>query len=646
MLLLPIFMVNDKKIKMKYHQLCLFSILFIVSCQTTEEPLREIKEYTIEQFLGNEAVFGSSFSYDESRLLIGSNKTGIYNAYSIDLNTMEKTALTSSEDRSIRPVSYFPSDDRFLYISDNNGDEIDHLFVQNVDGSFTELTPAQGAKSDFAGWAKDHNSFFFISNERNPQFFDLYEMQIEDFSSKRIYENNDGMNIGAISPDKIHLALSKSINTNDSDIYLYNTVTRQLTKINDNLSGNSPAAFSVDGSELYYLTDDGAEFQYLMKYSLSDGTKTEVMKEDWDISYAYFSDKGTYRVTGINQDAHTVIKIFNTKTSQYVITPDIGEGEITSVDISDSENLMTLYAGSSDSPSNLYLYNIDSKELKQLTNTLNPEINGEDLVKGQVIRFESYDGLEIPAILYKPHYAGSDNKVPAIVQVHGGPGGQTRLNYSSLYQYLVNHGYAVLCVNNRGSSGYGKTFYKMDDQKHGDVDLKDIVEGKRYLARQDWVESDKIGILGGSYGGYMVMRAMTHIPEEFAVGVNIFGVTNWLRTLKSIPPWWGSFKEALYLEMGDPNTADSTRLYEISPLFHADQIKNPVMVLQGSKDPRVLQIESDEMVENIKKNNVPVEYVLFEDEGHGFRKNENQIEGWGKIMQFLDQYLKKNDFKD
>jgi dipeptidyl aminopeptidase/acylaminoacyl peptidase len=230
--------------------------------------------------------------------------------------------------------------------------------------------------------------------------------------------------------------------------------------------------------------------------------------------------------------------------------------------------------------------------------------------------------------------------------VHGGPGGQTRLNYSSLYQYVVNHGYAVLCVNNRGSSGYGKTFYQMDDQKHGDVDLKDCIEGKNYLASLDWVDGDKIGILGGSYGGYMVMRAMTAAPEEFKVGVNIFGVTNWIRTLRSIPPWWGSFKDALYQEMGDPNTVDSVRLYDISPLFHADQIKHPVMVLQGSQDPRVLQVESDEMVAAIKENNVPVDYVLFPDEGHGFRKKANQIEGWGKVLTFLDTHLKKEVLLD
>ena len=189
------------------------------------------------------------------------------------------------------------------------------------------------------------------------------------------------------------------------------------------------------------------------------------------------------------------------------------------------------------------------------------------MVDGNVVRYPSFDGLEIPAIYYKPHQANSLNKVPALVWVHGGPGGQSRQNYFPLIQYLVNQGYAVMAVNNRGSSGYGKTFHKMDDQKHGDVDLKDCIEAKKWLQRQDYIDSDKIGIIGGSYGGYMVMAALSFAPEEFNVGVNIFGVTNWLRTLKSIPPYWESFRKALYTEMGDPFTADSIRLYKSRNLY-------------------------------------------------------------------------------
>ncbi|HSA05483.1 MAG TPA: prolyl oligopeptidase family serine peptidase, partial [Tenuifilaceae bacterium] len=215
------------------------------------------------------------------------------------------------------------------------------------------------------------------------------------------------------------------------------------------------------------------------------------------------------------------------------------------------------------------------------------------------------------------------------------------VGYFALIQYLTNNGYAILAVNNRGSSGYGQTFYKMDDQNHGDKDLMDCVYGKKHLQSLEYIDADKIGIIGGSYGGFMTMAAMTSKPDEFKVGVNLFGVTNWLRTLKSIPPFWASFKNALYAEMGDPTTADSVRLYNISPLFHANNVKNPVMVLQGANDPRVLQVESDEIVEAIKKNGVPVEYVIFPDEGHGFVKKENEIKGYRAVLNFLDKYLKE-----
>lgn len=625
--------------------LIIFAIL-TYSCKTDQEPTREILQYTIDQFMDNETVFGSSFSHDESKLLIGSNKSGILNAYTVDLASGDISQLTNSEDKAIRPVSFFPNDDRFLYMSDNNGDEIDHIFLRDLDGSSQDLTPAVGAKASFGGWAADYKSFFYLTNQRNPQFFDMYEMNIDDFSSKMINQNDEGKDVGGMSRDKNYLALTKSVNTNDNNLYLLNTQTGEEIQINEGLAGHSVADFSIDNNTMYYTSDESGEFKILVAYNMTTGEKSKVLEKSWDIVYTYFSESGRYRITGINDDGKTVVEILDQEEDKLLPPPDLGDKEITSINISKSETKMALYAGGSNAPSDLYIYDFNSGDVEQLTNTLNSEINGSDLVKGETVRYKSFDGLDIPAILYRPHHASATNKVPAIVQVHGGPGGQSRLNYSSLYQYLVNHGYAVLRVNNRGSSGYGKTFYKMDDQQHGDVDLKDVIEGKNYLAELDFVDPDKIGILGGSYGGYMTMRAMTHAPDEFKVGVNIFGVTNWLRTLKSIPPWWGSFKDALYLEMGDPNTADSTRLYNISPLFHADQVKNPVIVLQGAQDPRVLQVESDEMVEGMKANGVPVEYVLFPDEGHGFRKTENQIEGWSKIMAFLDTHLKQNELLD
>ncbi len=276
---------------------------------------------------------------------------------------------------------------------------------------------------------------------------------------------------------------------------------------------------------------------------------------------------------------------------------------------------------------------------ERLTNALNPAIDQANLVEASIVRYPSFDGTLIPSTLYKPKGASAENKVPALVLVHGGPGGQTRRGYRAFVQHLVNHGYAVLGANNRGSSGYGKTFFHMDDKAHGEGDLQDIVMGRTYLESLDWVDGDRVGIIGGSYGGFMVAAALAFEPEAFDVGINIFGVTNWVRTLKSIPPWWESFREALYDEMGDPAT-DEERHRRISPLFHAKNIVKPMLVVQGANDPRVLQVESDEIVAAVEANGVPVEYILFPDEGHGFRNKSNRITASDAYVAFLDTYLK------
>jgi dipeptidyl aminopeptidase/acylaminoacyl peptidase len=356
--------------------------------------------------------------------------------------------------------------------------------------------------------------------------------------------------------------------------------------------------------------------------------------------YASRSRGGNYLVVGINEDSQTTIKILSTADFSEVELPEMPDGNITSVQFSADDTYMAFYVSASRRPSDLFVVATDATdaEPRALSASLNPEIDPAHLVDGTVVRFESYDGMTIPGVLYRPHGASADNPAPMIVRVHGGPGGQARIGYSALNQYLLNHGYAIFDINNRGSSGYGKTFFAADDRCHGECDLDDVVASREWLADKDWVDSDRIGIMGGSYGGYMTAAALAFRPEVFNAGVNIFGVTNWLRTLESIPAWWGPQREALYAELGDP-AQDAERLRRISPLFHADKIVKPMIVLQGANDPRVLQVESDEIVQAVRENGVPVEYVLFEDEGHGFRNRDNEIEGYRAIREFLDVHL-------
>jgi dipeptidyl aminopeptidase/acylaminoacyl peptidase len=626
----------------------LMTMALLCACNATTED-KKPRSYTIAQFMDIVQISGGAFSPDETKMLVNSKETGIFNAFEIDLKTKEMKQLTTSTDNAIFARSYFPADNRILYVSDKGGNEITHIFVMDPNGSTQDLIQDSTAKAQLAGWSYDKKKLYYMSNSRDKRFFDLMRIQIEGdqkegnlYPSTMVYQNNEGLNPAAMSNDDRYIALSKSITTNNSDMYLLDTQSGKVKHLSQH-DGNvqfAPQYFSLDGKKLYYLTDEGSEYMYLANYDIATGEKAKTEEAPWDIMYAYQSRTGKYRVSAINNDARTEIRIYDQMNGHKLLQIDgLPEGEITNVNISDSEQLMSFYVTDSRSPANLFVYNFETKEVTQLTNTMSKEIDSDDLVAGEVIRYKSFDGMEIPSLLYKPKGLQQGEKVPALLFIHGGPGGQTRLNYSPMIQHLVNHGYAILAVNNRGSSGYGKTFFAADDRKHGDADLKDCVQAKNYLATLPYIDTEKIGIIGGSYGGYMVMAALAFTPEEFDVGVNIFGVTNWLRTLKSIPPWWTSFREALYAELGDPYK-DSVMLYNKSPLFHAKNITKPFIVLQGSNDPRVLKVESDEIVAAAKANNVPVEYVVFPDEGHGFLKKENNIKTSQAILKFLDVHLK------
>ena len=613
----------------------------------TKEPAsavaaHRVRQYTIEQFMDTVRLGGGSFSFDEKHILFHSNKTGIFNVYTVPVAGGEAKQLTNSTKESTFAVSYLPNDSRFIYTYDRGGNENSHIYLREQDDTERDLTPGEKTKANFLTWAHDRKSFFYSTNERDPKYFDIFEMTVADMKPTLVFKDETGYEFADISNDKRYLAFSKpGDSTIDSDIFLYDTQQKEMKKITPHTGEVSFNAQSFDpqSKSLYFTTDEGSEFAYLKRYELATGNSVVVEKAPWDIWGTYFSRNGKYRVTIINQDARTVIKIYDAASGKLVPLPQLPGGDITGVTFAPSESRMAFYLNGDRAPANLYVYDFATRKATKLTNSLNPEINANDLVEAENIRYKSFDGMEVPAILYKPHEASSANKVPALVLVHGGPGGQARRGYKAQVQFLVNHGYAVLDVNNRGSSGYGKTFYTADDRKHGREPLWDVVEAKKYLQSTGWVDEQKIGVMGGSYGGYMVLAALAFKPEEFAVGVDIFGVSNWVRTLQSIPPYWESFRKSLYKEIGDPNT-ELEMLKASSPLFHADKIRRPLIVLQGANDPRVIKPESDEIVEAAKKSGVPVEYVVFDNEGHGFTKKANEIRANKAILDFLDKHLR------
>ena len=626
--------------------LFLFAVAVLVALSLSAAPAakkapRTPKQYTIEQFYATTGVRDASFSSDEKRILFSSNQTGVFNVYSVPVAGGAATPLTASTTDTTYAVSYFPTDDRVLSTRDQGGNELNHLYVRELDGKERDLTPGEKLKAEFDGWNGDRTAFWVETNERDPKFFDLYRYDAKSYERTMVYKNEAGYDIAAIAPDGKRVALGKTNGTSDSDIYLWSAATKEAKNItpHQGMAENTPQDFDPATDALYYLSNEGAEFARVRKFDAVTGKTEDVEKPDWDALFTRFSKNGRYRVTGVNEDGRTVVHVRDTRSGEEVLLPKLPAADITSVRFADSESRIAFYVNGDRSPNNLYVYEFGRSSPVRLTDSLTKEIDPEDLVDSEVVRFKSFDGMVIPSIFYKPHQATPQGRVPALVWVHGGPGGQTRKGYSATIQYLVNHGYAVLGINNRGSSGYGKTFYTADDRKHGKEPLRDCVEGKNYLAKLPYVDAARIGIIGGSYGGYMVLAALAFQPEAFAVGVDIFGVSNWLRTLETIPKWWESQRLALYKEIGDPEK-DKDMLREISPVFHADKIKRPLLVLQGANDPRVIKPESDDIVAEVKKNGVPVEYIVFPDEGHGFTKKKNQIEGYGAILKFLDKYLK------
>ena len=584
-----------------------------------------------------------AYSPDGSRLLITSNATGIFNVYELDLASGSQTALTNSSTNAAYAVSYFPDGMRFLYTADRGGDELNHLYVAARGADPVDLTPGDKVKAGFVGWIEGGEAFIVETNERDPRYYDLYRYDADDYAREMIYENTLGLLGFEVSADGAYAAAVKPESSADDNIYLVSLkgeAAPVLITPHEGAVSHAIYTFTPAGDKLVYGTNEFGEFTEAWTHDVATGEKAKLISAEWDVMNVAFSPSGRYRLHAVNDDASTALTIVDQKSGKAVRMPDgLPKGDVTAVRFAPDEKSIAFLLNADVSPSNIFSAEIGKKKFRQHTQALNPDIDPANLVESSVVRYKSFDGLDIPGVLYIPKDASAENPAPALVWVHGGPGGQSRTGYNATLQHLVNHGYAVLAANNRGSSGYGKTFYHMDDKKHGEVDLQDIVYARTYLESLEMIDDERIGVIGGSYGGYMTMAALAFTPDAFDVGINIFGVTNWLRTLVSIPPWWEAQKKALYDELGDPAT-DEERLRRISPLFHAKNVKKPLLVVQGANDPRVLQIESDEIVAAVKKNGVPVEYIVFPDEGHGFRNRANRITASEAYVKLLDTHLR------
>ena len=585
---------------------------------------------------------GLAFSEGRSHVLISSDQTGVFNAYALPVAGGDPVPLTASTTNATFAQSYFPDGRRILVAADQGGNELTHIYVRETDGTLRDLTPGDKLKAGFIGFSDDGQTFWLTSNERDASAFDVYAYDATTYERKLVFQN-PGLNVTAVSGDGRLVALIKSHTSANSDIYLADLQAGGEPYLISEHTGDvayDVSGFGPNGATLIYTSNQDGEFAQAYAYDIANKAHNRTTQADWDVMYVSFSPNGRYRVTAVNADASTELTIEDAQTRAPVRLTGLPQGDMTGVRFDPGADLAAFTVVSDTSPADVFIADLSTGQARRLTSALNPAIKESDLVEATIVRYPGEGGVMVPAVLYRPKGASAANPAPAVVLVHGGPGGQTRRGYSAMVQHLVNHGYAVLGANNRGSSGYGKTFFHMDDKKHGEADLRDIVAGGDWLRAQDWVADDQVAVMGGSYGGYITAAALAFHPDKFEAGIDIFGVTNWVRTLESIPAWWGAQRVALFDEMGDPAT-DAVRHRAISPLFHAEKIQRPLLVIQGANDPRVLQVESDELVEKVRANNVPVEYVVFPDEGHGFQRRANRIKAQESYLAFLNRYVRK-----
>ena len=547
--------------------------------------------------------------------------------------------ITASEKRPI-PGYFWSRDSKYLlYVQDKGGDENFHVYALDpmadpAEGSKVpearNLTDVDGVRAIIYQVPKSDPDFMYVGmNDRDAAWHDLYKVQISTGERTLIHENNSQINGWDFdNDDQIRMA-TKTSGDGGTEIMTLEADTFKTVYTCSVLETCYTIRFHKDNEKVYLVTNKGAlDLTQLMLMDPSTGA-TEFVESDpnkkVDFGGTIFSDV-TNELMGTTYTADKTEYYFKDKTweTEFAWLKEKLPGVEVSIGGSTTdERKFLVYANSDTDPGATYVYDRDNKELT-FQYRPRPKLPIDNLANMQPITYKSSDGLEIPAYLTTPKGKEAKN-LPLIVVPHGGPWARDYWGYNSYHQFLANRGYAVLSPNFRASTGYGKAFLNAGNGEWGQKMQDDITYGVKYLVDQGIVDAKRVGIMGGSYGGYATLAGLTFTPDVYAAGVSIVGPSNLITLLESIPPYWAAIKDMFYQRMGDPNTEEGkAQLVSQSPLFSANKIKVPLMVVQGANDPRVKQAESDQIVVAMRELGLPVEYICAPDEGHGFRAPRKQ----------------------
>lgn len=596
----------------------------------------------LAEYLNTRRLFGTTFSHDDKLVAFRSDEGGRPDVWVQPIAGGAARQITHV-DGFLDDIAFSPTADLLVFVADKGGDEFTHLYLTDSEGRAPQDLNAEyppNRRAEFVDWSADGKTFLFLSSLRDERLMDLYEYDVRTKKTRRLWEASGKIAFAVASWDHRHFALVETLSDVNTNLYSLDRGGKKPRLLTPH-SGNilySAADFSRDGRTLYFTSDEGREFTTLYSKSLATGKSRAVLELPWDVQGAGLSRTGRYFFTQVNEDGAPRLTLTFAKSGKSVsLPPAPGGGGWMASAFSADDKYLGVELRSDVTPSVPYVINLQTGLARPVAEALPPSLRSRKMAVGESVRVPSFDGQKVPAFLYRPDGPGPH---PAILSVHGGPTAQSLRTFNPLVQYYVSKGYVVLVPNVRGSTGYGKSYTKLDSKDFGGGPLKDVVACKNWLMKEADVSGDKVAILGGSYGGYMVLAAATFTPKEFAAHVDYFGVSELKSLVEGFPAYWSSGASFIYAKFGNPNDpADQSYLHDRSPLYYANHIERPLLVVQGDKDVRVKKDQSDRIVEAVKRKGVPVYYLVLQNEGHGFSRNESRLLAYSTTDRFLDRFI-------
>ncbi|MBP2018118.1 dipeptidyl aminopeptidase/acylaminoacyl peptidase [Symbiobacterium terraclitae] len=601
--------------------------------------------YRFEQFFATRRILSLQPAPDGESLLFVSDISGQWNLWQVSSQGGWPRQLTLFTENAARAGIFSRDGSRIAIMADHHGDEKFQIYLMDAVGGWPEkITDRPDVQYSLAAFSPCGRYLAFSGNAANPQDVDIYICDLETKETRQVTPGGGLRYAFSFSPDGSKLLAAQFYGNTNQDILLIDVASgeiRNLTAHEGREVKYQPGPWLKDGSGFYFVTNEGREFNGIAFYDLEADKWSYVVTADWDVSGGVLNADQSLMAYVVNEAGRSVLHVIERETGRRLALPELPIGVISEVDFAgrDSRNRLFIQMATYKEASTIYVLDLSAGTLTRVTESMLGNIPEEVFVAPELVYIDAHDGLRIPAWLYRPHGIEPGAKVPAVVSIHGGPEAQEQpgYNYGGFYQYLLSQGVAVLAPNIRGSTGFGIEYQKRIHRAWGGDDLKDIESCNRYLRSLDWIDGDRIGIWGGSYGGFATLSAATRLPDLWACACDFCGPANLITFLQSVPPHWKPIMKAW---LGDVEE-DRDFLIERSPITYVDQLKCPLMVVQGAKDPRVVKAESDQMVERLRSMGREVEYLVFEDEGHGFTKRTNQLKGYGAMADFLIRHLKK-----